>query len=491
MGTTEETDTRSTIADTTLGANIEDTTIPVGSQDPASVTTPDEPSTLPGSDRGGAKLPGSDKGDCPSPRALKKFFRPSFPQHLQTPDENENKNTANPLVSTLHKASTPRTKEALRVFKLKAGRCEVETCEQKSIVGSGGETTADQEAEKHPHLCQNHLENGVEAPSKPAKRGRKRKTSSADEEEDSRKKPASASSNATTPTPMVPATPSQMSHTPQPSTPETIATPESEPRSRIKSCLVNGCGKLRAKSGFCLRHFKDKKAPIRSGPAEYERRVCIVEGCERLRSKGDYCHRHYKNPKAPIRNKSDGPVDRKKKCSIPNCDRLAVKGGFCSRHFRNRSAPVLTTPAFSFDADARWDELFPELQDFYKTNGHSRVPTSQKTDLARFVVHIRCVYRTKKQKMIKMENSIKLSETTTAATTAETSEPIHPDLTKSKLLTPERMEALKMVNFEFQLWTVEPSQWEQRFQELLAYRKEHGNFHVTNKQNSTLSRYIH
>ena len=64
----------------------------------------------------------------------------------------------------------------------------------------------------------------------------------------------------------------------------------------------------------------------------------------------------------------------------------------------------------------------------------------------------------------------------------------HPDLTKSKLLTPERMEALKSVNFEFQLWTVEPSQWEQRFQELLAYRRIHGHFHVTNKQNATLSR---
>ena len=65
---------------------------------------------------------------------------------------------------------------------------------------------------------------------------------------------------------------------------------------------------------------------------------------------------------------------------------------------------------------------------------------------------------------------------------------VHPDLTKSKLLTPERMEALKTVNFEFQLWTVEPSQWEQRFQELLTYSRENGNFHVTNKQNATLSR---
>lgn len=342
-----------------------------------------------------------------------------------------------PEASTPHKASTPRTKEALRVFKNKSGLCEVETCEQKSLPASAEEETQ--------NLCQNHLENGVEAPSEPAKRGRKRKAS----EE------------------VLPSTPTC-----------TPTTPTSEPRSRIKSCLVEGCEKLRAKSGYCLRHFKDKKAPIRSGPAEYERRICVIEGCERLRSKGDHCHRHHKDPKAPIRNKSDGPVDRKKKCGIENCDRLQVKGGFCSRHFRNRSAPVLTTPAFSFDADARWDELFPQLQAFYKKNGHSRVPTSQKTDLARFVVHIRCVYRTKKQKMLKAEQD------------GVSADQLHPDLTKSKLLTPERMEALKTVNFEFQLWTVEPSQWEQRFQELLAYRREHGNFHVTNKQNATLSRYV-
>jgi len=288
--------------------------------------------------------------------------------------------------------------------------------------------------------------------------------------------------------------------TPAPaSAPPTIETPTlSEPRSssRMKSCLVEGCEKLRAKSGYCLRHFKDKSAPIRSGTPEYERRICVIEGCERLRSKGEHCHRHHKDPNAPIRNKSDKSTDRKKKCSIENCDRLQVKGGFCSRHFRNRSAPVLTTPAFSFDADARWNELFPQLEVFYKKNGHSRVPTSQKTDLARFVVHIRCVYRTKKQKMLKADQAAAASEGLDGSGNGNSngngndSAPLdenHPDLTKSKLLTPERMEALKTINFEFQLWTVEPSQWEQRFQELLAYRTEHGHFHVTNKQNATLS----
>lgn len=348
--------------------------------------------------------------------------------------------TAPEAASTPHKASAPRT----------SGLCEVETCEQKSV---------DPE-----QLCQNHLENGIEAPSEPAKRGRKRKPSEEElEEEDSRKKAALDSVNPATPTSCTPTTPGG----------ET-------PRSRIKCCLVDRCEKLRAKSGYCLRHFKDHKAPIRSGPAQYERRICVIEGCERLRSKGDHCHRHHKDPKAPIRNKSDGPADRKKKCNITNCDRLQVKAGFCSRHFRNKSAPVLTTPAFSFDADARWDELFPQLEAFYQKNGHSRVPTSQKTDLARFVVHIRCVYRTKKQKMIKAK----------PGKDDGSGEAVHPDLTKSKLLTPQRMEALKSVNFEFQLWTVEPSQWEQRFQELLAYRREHGNFHVTNKQNATLSRYV-
>ncbi|VEU41046.1 unnamed protein product [Pseudo-nitzschia multistriata] len=282
----------------------------------------------------------------------------------------------------------------------------------------------------------------------------------------------------------------------------TVATPGSEPRSasRIKSCLVDGCEKLRAKSGYCLRHFKDKTAPIRSGTPEYERRICVIAGCERLRSKGEHCHRHHKDPSAPIRNKADKSTDRKKKCGIEHCNRLQVKGGFCSRHFRNRSAPVLTTPAFSFDADARWDELFPQLEAFYKKHGHSRVPTSQKTDLARFVVHIRCVYRTKKQKMLREAQAVVPATPQASAANGEghggasdkankaaSEGEAHPDLTKSKLLTPERMEALKTVNFEFQLWTVEPSQWEQRFQELLAYRTQNGHFHVTNKQNATLS----
>lgn len=384
---------------------------------------------------------------------------------------------------------------------------------------SAQNSTVDEEKQL---LCENPLDTCcIEAPSQPDKRGYKRKTIDGDlpgVDEDvngSRKKP-SIDANATE---TIPATPTPLTSVPVISTPMTTtpgnfaATPEIEPRSasRIKSCLVEGCEKLRAKSGYCLRHFKDRKAPIRSGPAEYERRICVIEGCERLRSKGDHCHRHHKDPNAPIRNKSDGPADRKKKCSIENCDRLQVKGGFCSRHFRNRSAPVLTTPAFSFDAHARWDELFPQLQAFYNKNGHSRVPTSQKTDLARFVVHIRCVYRTKKQKKLKADqNAATLAVAAKAAgDTADTpgetpaslledvcepvpavttaAKTVHPDLTKSKLLTPERMEALKTVNFEFQLWTVEPSQWEQRFQELLAYCKQNGNFHVTNKQNATLS----
>ena len=339
---------------------------------------------------------------------------------------------------------------------------------------------------------------------------RKRKADDADlpeggEDEDGHlhKKPATGIDSA-------PATPASSLATDTPGTCTTVptTTPGSDPKStsRIKSCLVDGCEKLRAKSGYCLRHFKDKTAPIRSGTPEYERRICVIDGCERLRSKGEHCHRHHRDPNAPIRNKSDKSTDRKKKCSIENCDRLQVKGGFCSRHFRNRSAPVLTTPAFSFDADARWDELFPQLEAFYEKNGHSRVPTSQKTDLARFVVHIRCVYRTKKQKMLKADSGAAVSaailpeasangddlgdsvEKAVAADPGAVAEDSHPDLTKSKLLTPERMEALKTVSFEFQLWTVEPSQWEQRFQELLAYKTDHGHFHVTNKQNATLSR---
>lgn len=83
------------------------------------------------------------------------------------------------------------------------------------------------------------------------------------------------------------------------------------------------------------------------------------------------------------------------------------------------------------------------------------------------------------------------------------------------------MEALREVNFEFQLWSVDQvslllcmlcccalesivvvgyyllivfligfelqSQWETRFSELLAYKEKNGHFHVTSKENATLS----
>ena len=186
-----------------------------------------------------------------------------------------------------------------------------------------------------------------------------------------------------------------------PGTPDDAVDSTTYPQSstKLQSCEVEGCEKLRAQDGHCLRHFRDKSAPLRTGTSDYGKRFCNIEGCLKLRSKGKFCHRHNKNPDAPIRNKSEGPVDRKKQCTIENCDRQQVKQGYCSRHFKNKDAPVLETPAFSFDADARWDELFPQLKAFHEKNGHARVPTSQKTDLARFVTHIRCVYRTKNKKV--------------------------------------------------------------------------------------------
>lgn len=228
-----------------------------------------------------------------------------------------------------------------------------------------------------------------------------------------------------------------------------------------------------------MRHFKDKSAPIRGPPSDYERKFCVVEGCERLQSKGNHCHRHSKDPSAPIRNKSDAPlisdVPVKKMCSIDGCTRLVVKGGCCSRHFNNKSAPVITTPPFSFNADARWDELFPQLEEYARTNGHCRVPTSDRSsDLARFVVHIRSVYRSQKAKTLKKDPDADPNNTP-------------PDLSTSTLLTPERMEALNAIGFEFQMWTVDPMQWESRFQELMEYKREHGNFHVSIRQNATLS----
>lgn len=239
---------------------------------------------------------------------------------------------------------------------------------------------------------------------------------------------------------------------------------------------------MRAKSGYCTRHFKDRSAPIRGPTTDYDKRACIVEGCERLRSKGNYCHRHNRDINAPIRNKSDPPPSAsvpsvKKSCKVDGCTRLVVKKGYCSRHFRDSEAPVKKDPPFSFNADERWDELFPQLEAFANKNGHARVPTSDRSsELARFVIHIRSVYRNKKVKTMKKDPDNGSDPTS-----------VVPDLSQSTLLTPERMEALKNIGFEFQLWTVDATQWENRFQELMEHKKKSGSFHVTSKQNPTLS----
>ncbi|KAL3920465.1 MAG: hypothetical protein SGILL_003251 [Bacillariaceae sp.] len=329
----------------------------------------------------------------------------------------------------VHFASSDRTKTALLEFKRKMGLCEVEGCEHKEISERDGV-----------QVCENHSKNGLDAPVEPLRRGRKRKS----EDE----KPPAVNNGIDT---------------------------------RISSrmtCMVEGCEKLRAKAGYCTRHFKDKDAPIRSGPADYERRYCTVEGCERLRSKGNYCHRHNQDIDAPIRNKGDHrasiTTEAKKECSIEKCDRLVVKGGYCSRHFKNPNAPVKETPAFSFDGVARWDELFPQLETFVKENGHARYPTTRKTDLAKFVMHIRGVYRSKRNKAIQANPSADPST-------------VEPDLSNSPLLTPERMAALKQIGFEFQLWSVDAGQWETRFQELLEYKLQKGNFNVPVRENATLS----
>ena len=128
-----------------------------------------------------------------------------------------------------------------------------------------------------------------------------------------------------------------------------------------------------------------------------------------------------------------------------------------SRHFKNPNAPVKETPAFSFDGDANWDRLFPELEAFAKENGHARYPTTKKTDVAKFVMHIRSVYRQKKNKAIQMNPGADPNT-------------VEPDLSNSKLLSPERVAALKAIGFEFQLWTVDAGQWESRFQGKNAVR---------------------
>jgi hypothetical protein len=196
--------------------------------------------------------------------------------------------------ASVHKATTSRTAEALRAFKRNKGLCEVEGCHRKS-----NSKRDDLE------LCQFHYDNGIDAV-EPINKPRKRKL-----EGDSPPKKRATLKNS----------------------PPRASAMDGDNRLSLgvkTPCLIEGCDKLRARGGYCTRHFKDKNAPIRTGISYYERRYCTVEGCERLQSKGIYCHRHAKDPHAPIRNPGEQvPPDAKKECLIERCDRLQVKGGYC------------------------------------------------------------------------------------------------------------------------------------------------------------------
>jgi hypothetical protein len=393
-------------------------------------------------------------------------------------DAQDDEGKSKMLASPIHKASSPRTAEALREFKRKMGLCAVETCEHKSVSMKGDV-----------NLCQYHLDSEVDASAVEQLRcSRKRKA-----EENSTVGDDGHLQEQSILNPPLPA-----------DTPLCNTSADDESSALAKNtCKVEGCEKFRAKGGFCTRHFKDRSAPNRGGPTDYERRYCMKEGCGKLQSKGVYCHRHNQDINAPIRSKTAQNTDRRRQCSVKGCDRLRVKGGYCSRHSKNPEAPVKDTPAFTFDADARWEELFPKLEAFTKQNGHARYPTSKKTDMAKFVTQIRSVYRQKRNKSIKGNPNADPST-------------VEPDLSSSKLLTPERVADLQAIGFEFQLWTVEPGQWEQRFQgnetyhlncifhflcaiscspsksvstslELLQYKQKHGNFNVTTRENATLS----
>ena len=179
--------------------------------------------------------------------------------------------TSTPTSSTTHKASTPRTREALRVFKLKGGLCEVEGCEQKSLedAAASNKDGDNEEDEGKKHLCQNHLDNGEDTPSEPVKRGRKRKSDKDDDDdddddddnEDPKKNKPSGEEAAVETTDMdteekdsPPATPGTTST--DVCTPAT--TPGSVTRSGFKSCEIIGCEKLRARGGYCLRYVVTK-----------------------------------------------------------------------------------------------------------------------------------------------------------------------------------------------------------------------------------------
>lgn len=121
------------------------------------------------------------------------------------------------------------------------------------------------------------------------------------------------------------------------------------------------------------------------------------------------------------------------------------------------------------DSDSKWHERFAELAEFKRVNGHTSVPQNS-GDLGRWV---------------KMQREQKRT-----ADLRKTGIMPLPGKRPRPCMPPDRIEKLDSIGFS---WTGDARMgWEERYQQLLAYRQEHGDCHVPQHypENRSLGRWV-
>lgn len=135
-----------------------------------------------------------------------------------------------------------------------------------------------------------------------------------------------------------------------------------------------------------------------------------------------------------------------------------------------------------------WETRFDELVHFQRGYGHCRVPFRYETNptLARWVQTMRREYKLYSQKQ--QEEQIKLVEAGVAKEGGELEAPEEPGGVNK--LTKERIKLLEGIGFEWHVGAIAPS-WEERYNELIEFKKEHGHTRVPRKYPTSLGEWCH
>jgi hypothetical protein len=138
--------------------------------------------------------------------------------------------------------------------------------------------------------------------------------------------------------------------------------------------------------------------------------------------------------------------------------RRTIKKGGLSRILTKERIAKLNELGFEFEPindSWNWDKNYPQLVEFQRQHGHTRVNTASNSELSMFVKKLRKHYSVRDT---------------------------------STMLTPEKMKLLDDIGFQWALWTKDP--WEGRFMEVQDFKKAHGHCIIGPKYDSSLNDWV-